>query len=351
MSAAARAAEALSAFLQGADGYTRVRHLVRNRAIPRMREGSLGVYLGQCFGTTPEDLAEEMVQEYLRYLLEDFLPNLASRPDQVTAILNGEVDKVLRHILERFLWQLRDKARRKDINPRAYLHRRAREVLGLDREFTLVQEGRDRVSYSMAAPDPPVRDPAAFSGLDYGRWPAPPDPGTRDGIFTAAYLSGAARFFHDQVVRHLGRPMAIPIRELVRYLAAHHAWLDRLQPCQLATDLPLAAETGDPEEQVNRIISLPSIAVIAAQFAMGMDADARKILSWSLEDSPPSYREMAERLGLPDHNHPYRIWKRTEEALREFVANWPGPPLKELPEDVSLMFIEELRRICKNSVS
>ncbi len=350
MSAATRAAEALIARLGEEDGYAHVQRLVQSRAIPQIRGSALAVYLGHRFGPAPDGLAEELVQEYLRYLLEEFLPRLGEHPDLVTAILEGQPNKVLRRALDLFLWKLRDAARKKDNNPRAYLYRRVQGVLREDSRFRLTDDGWHYLPADVDGE--PIRDPAAFSGLEYGSWPAPPDLGTtRDTLFTAAYLAKAARVFHRLAADRLGPGVTVPVKELARYLAAHVGWLDRLQPLQLTDDLPLAAEIDTMEEQVGRTMAMPSIAVLAVQFAMGMDETARRIFYWRLGDPPLPFREIAERLGLPDHNRTYRIYSQTEKAMRKFVSHWSGPPLAELPDDVGLAFIEELRKICKRSVS
>ncbi|MFP7756023.1 hypothetical protein ACLG6S_15480 [Thermodesulfobacteriota bacterium B35] len=349
MSAATRAAEALIARLGEKDGYTHVQRLVRSRAIQQIRGSALAVYLGHRFGPAPDGLAEELAHEFVRYLLEKFLPRLGEHPDLVTAMLNGQSNKVLGRALDHFLLQLRDTARRKASNPRAYLYRCARQVLRQDSGFILTDDGRNYLPADVHGE--PIQDPAAFAGLEYGRWSVPPDPGNMDALFSAAYLVTAARFFHRLSSGRLGATVMVPVRELVRYLAAHHAWLDRLQPLQLTDDLPLAAAVSDVEEQVSRTLARPAIAALAVQFAMGMDETARRVFFWRLGDPPLPFREIAERLGLPDHNRTYRIYSQTEKALRNFVSHWSGPPLDELPDDVGLTFIEELRKICKKSLS
>ncbi|MBW2328575.1 MAG: hypothetical protein JRF04_02985 [Deltaproteobacteria bacterium] len=81
-----------------------------------------------------------------------------------------------------------------------------------------------------------------------------------------------------------------------------------------------------------------------------MDDHARKILFWTLEDPPLSFKEIGRLLDYADHNRPYRIQQKTIAAMQQFCSNWPGPPLHELPDEVGIAFIEEVRKKCKKSV-
>jgi len=351
MTPAEQAVKALTGWLEQESGLSHVRKLVRRYGGERIRQGAVGVYLAHQFGSAPEGLMDDMVQEFMQYLFQVFLPQLSSRPDQVSAILNGQARYTLKFAWEQFFWRLQDRARKKDINPRAYLHRRVREVLRQDRRFVLHRDELNNLSFSSAAETKEVRyDHGPFAQFEYGRWAAPPEPGSRDGVFTAKYLAAAALFYLQGAAVHLPEATPIPVRELVRYLAAHHGWLDRLQPESLVDDLIATAGTEAMEDKVGLIAASESISVVAAQFATGMDEMARRIFFWTLDDPPVSFQKIAERLDLPNHNHPYRIHRKTIVDLKYFTSNWPGSPLHELPEEVGLVFIEELRNICKKSV-
>jgi len=269
-------------------------------------------------------------------------------------ILSDQASKVLRFALQQFSWRLQDAARKKDVNPRAYLYRRIREVLDHDKNFVIHKNSQNILAYSPATCAEKLReDPTIFLTLNYAvLLPVPPalDKG-RDSLFTAEYLCGAALFFQQETARQLNGTYAVPMRELVRYLAMHYPWINRIQPDSLidAHDLPGSSKMA--EEQFDQITALKSITPLAAQFAISMDDQSRKIFLWILDDPPVPLNEIAHRLDLSDHNRVYRLHQKTIAALRKFASSWPGPPLEELPEDVGLAFIEAIRDICEKSVS
>lgn len=352
MKPAQEAVRALKSWLETEAGFGYVQQLAGCYARDSLREGSLATYLGNRFSSDPVELRDEIAQEFLEFLLQSFLPQLSSRPDQAGMILNGRVSKVLSFALKQFSWRLKDLARQKDINPRAYLYRRIREILDHDKDFVVHKDAYNNLAYSPAACTDELReDPAIFSTLDYACRPVPPalDKG-RDSLFTAKYLSTAALAFWQETARQPAGSYTIPVRELVRYLAVHYPWINRTQPDSLSNALDLPGDMKMAEEQFDRIAALGSISVLAAQFAMGMDEQSSKILFWTLDDPPVSFKEIARRLALPDHNRPYRIHQKTIAAMKKFTGTWPGPPLDELPEDVGLAFIEAVQEICKKSV-
>ena len=351
MTPAQEAARALKSWLETDVGFNYIKQLTARYTRNYLQDGSLTMYLGNRFSHDPEELREEIAQEFLEFLLRSFLPQLGHRPDQAAMILGDQVSKVLRFALQQFSWRLKDLARQKAINPRAYLYRRIREVLDHDKGFVVHKDSHNILAYSIVAcTDEPRKDPAIFSTLDYGCQLVPPllDKG-RDSLFTAQYLSTAALFFQQETARQLKGNYAIPIRELVRYLAVHYPWINRTRPDSLSDAHDPPGKMPMMEEQFDQIAVLGSISALAAQFAMGMDEQACKIFLWTLDDPPVSFKEIARRLDLPDHNRPYRIHQKTIAAMKSFTSSWPGPPLEELAEDVGLAFIEAVLKICKKS--
>ena len=116
------------------------------------------------------------------------------------------------------------------------------------------------------------------------------------------------------------------------------AWVERL-----------VDERGNPEEHLQRINSLESIAPLAAQLAATWSDEQRQVFTLHFADPPLKLREIAERLGFADHNRAYSLLQKAETSLRLFVTNWPGLPLSELPLEVAESFIEEMKRICKKN--
>lgn len=352
MNAAENATAALQEWLQTAHGYQYILHLAdRLKRESRWRAG-LSICFSQRFSCDPDDLRDEIAQEFIAFLLQMFLPQLNNRPDQVNAVLTGQVRKVLGFALRQFSWRLQDDARRKDVSPRTYLYRRLREELQRDDRFVVQKDGQNRIFCSLASWDRPASiKQVDFSQVEYTRWPAPPAPASRKALFTAKYLTEAACFFLEETILQNMVTGPVPVREMVRYLAAHFSWLTDPGREDLPGDDNLSAPTQSSEEQFTRIAALESISSLAVQFALSLDENARKILYWTLEDPPLTFEKIGGLLGFPDHNRPYRIHRKTIAAMRQFCSNWPGPPLYELPDDVGIAFIEAVRKKCKESIS
>ncbi len=350
MNPADRSAAALREWLATESGYAHVRYLADMLRRDSQQQEAFSIYLSQRFSCSPVELGNELAQEFLAFLLETFLPQLRERPDQVNMVLTGQVQKVLRFALRQFSWRLQDGARKKDVNPRAYLHRRIREVLGRDERFIVHKDGRNRVSCSLTShAGSTTATQQNYSLLEYRDWPGPPRPKNRDELFTAKYIAAAAQIFLEECRLQLAVNSPVPVRELVRYLSAHFASLalPQQEPLPDADSIPAATEQA--EEHFTRMAALHSITAVADQFTQSMDDQARKILYWTLEDPPRSFKEIGRLLGLADHNRPYRIHRQTIAAMQQFCANWPGPPLSELPDAVGIAFIEEVRKKCKIS--
>jgi hypothetical protein len=345
-------AAALKEWLETAAGYEYILHLADWLVRDSQQQRTLSSHLSRRFSCSANDLRDEIAQEFLVFFLDTFLPQLKKRPDQVNAVLTGRVRMVLRFALQQFSWRLQDGARLKEANPRAYLHRRLREVLRQDDRFIVQRDAQSRVSCSLASHTGTTSEHSPdFYSFEYGLWPCPPEPASRDGLFTAKYLSETAQLFLQEMLQLSGENIPVPIRELVRYLSAHFSWLASPQLEPLPEDNALPASTEEAEQHFTRNAALESITALALQFVRTMDDQARKILFWTLEDPPYSFKKIAGFLGYSDHNGPYRIHRNTIAAMQQFCANWPGPPLAELPEEVGITFIEKIRQECKKSVS
>jgi hypothetical protein len=151
MNAADSSAAALKEWLETESGYAYVLHLADRLKWDSQSHRAFSTHLAQRFSCSPEDLRDEIAQEFLAFLLQSFLPQLKNRPEQVNAVLTGQVRKVLIFALQQFSWRLQDSARQKEVNPLAYLHRRIREVLRQDNRFVIHKDGQNRVACSLAS--------------------------------------------------------------------------------------------------------------------------------------------------------------------------------------------------------
>jgi hypothetical protein len=293
--------------------------------------------------------------------LDSYLIESRINLELIALIRSSQFRRILELAWGRFHWQRSDHARRKQHNPRGYLYRRLRELLQRNPyRFVVFNTSKKFPCYIPAdessgrQPQPPLFRTQGDS-VGYGHWSPPPpaiDLPPEKYLFKDTWLLDAADFFWQQAMKQAG-PVMIPIRELSRYLADHHPWLNaplRREGTDSDGVDELADERETPEQHLQRINGLQSVAPLAAQLAATWPMDQQRVFVLRLLDPPATYEEIAARLGLADHNRAYALYRKAVQSLQRFTNDWPGLPLAELPEEVAHAFIEEMKRLCKNSL-
>ena len=356
MTGAQQAAAALRGWLDRSEGYDYLLRFVGSMA---RSAATRPAYAPESLSVAEQaDARQDLCHDFLVFLLDHCLADLHRHPEQAQLLLAGQYRRVLELAWGRFSWRQQDRERSRDLNPRGYLYRRLREILRQDKRFALVTTARKYPCYhpahvvleghetcfdtAEAARSAPWTVPQARLGQTPERY-----------LFAADWLAETALLFWKEVRQRLGRPVAIPIRDLVSYLADHHPWLNR--PLRQEGDVSEMAErldSGDenPEERCQRIAALRAIVPLAAQLAATWTSEQRQVLALRLDAPPLSFREIGERLGFADHNRAYALYQRSVASLQRFTDQWPGPSLAELPEEVAETFVEEMKRICKNNL-
>jgi len=308
-----------------------------------------------------EDSQEDLCHEFLLYILDSFLVTAGRAPELINIIRSAQFRRVLELAWGRFTWQRRERERCKYYNPRGYLYRRLREILKHNNQRFVVTSNPQNFSFYC-----PVGNTAEhlkpFSHLEvaysggYAQW-SPPSPAIglspEKYLFKDKWLLDVAEYFWQQALDRTDQPTMMPIRELCRYLADHHPWLNKPMRQDGADSdgiEELADERENPEEYLQWMDDLQSVAPLAAQLVATWPVNRQQVFALRLADPPVKYEEIAERLGLTDHNKAYALYRNAEQSLRRFTGNWPGLPLAELPEKVAQAFIEEIIRLCKNNL-
>ncbi|WP_457573895.1 hypothetical protein [Desulfolithobacter sp.] len=350
MTQADRAREHLKQWLASKEGYTYLHHFVRKNADALSFSSILSsVYHQQSRPKDQSGYQREISHDFLIFTLETMLPELHRHPTLVHGVLTGQIRFVLEFIWTRFCWRLKDRARSKSADLRAHLYRRARETMTKSPQIATFRPTKQKflycpAEYTTEAAQLPVSTPAD----SYSDWPAPPGPATDERpekyLFSTDFLTQAGLFFWQEAAQRLQTRPLVPVRELVRYLATHHPWVNL--PRQIDTppqEDRTPANLEQPEDHVDRLNTLQSITVMAARFIETLNREQCVVLAGTMEDPPRTYREIADQLGLPDHNRPYRIQQKNIRLLKKFCSCWPGPPLAELPEEIGLAFLEEVK--------
>jgi hypothetical protein len=305
---------------------------------------------------SPEDLR----QGFLLFLVDRFVTPEKLSPDLMLLINTAQFRRILELAWGRFIWDLRERARNKKRNPRGYLYRRLREMLQRSQNrFAVIRFRRKYLYYYPKSSVPnhlwPDIKPQEDAPTDDVQLPPPPpicgQPADKY-VFSAKWLLDTADFYWHQAMQGKPQPLALSIRSLSRYISDHHLWLNTPR-CQEETDTENIADLTERKETMEecllRLDGLRSVAPLAAQLVATWSIQQRQVFMWRLSDPPVTYEVIAKRLGIADHNKAYALFQKTVQSLRRFTGDWPGLPLSELPEEVAISFIEEMKRLCKNS--
>ncbi|WP_456386759.1 hypothetical protein [Desulfolithobacter sp.] len=349
-----KAAAALEQWLASPGGYRELQQTVLRLTRLSPPTGMDHVLPRPEANSSEQDVKEDLAQDFALFLVQDFIPLLDGNLDLAHGILTGRTGPVLRYAWNRFCWRRQDRSRTKKNDTRSYLHRKCRDAIGKDKRFSVRKHKKNFLLYCPAgkAANAAETDCAARDG--YGDWPAPPAGKGRpkDYLFKEAFLADSALFFWEEAVQRLGTVFFLPVRELTRYLAHHHRWVNLPQrDTKPAEEHSLSADITGMEEHLDRRLALESIDTLAADFISGLSTMSCQIFLWSLEEPPVTYSKMASRLGLPDHNHTYRLHRKVLKAMKKFCSSWPGPPLHDLPEEVGLFFIEAAQKEAKKRLA
>lgn len=306
---------------------------------------------------SPEDLR----QEFLLFLVDRFVTPEKFGPDLMILANTAQFRRILELAWRRFIWHLRERARNKERNPRGYLYRRLREILQRSQNRFVVIRLHQNYPYYYPKSSVPKHlcsciKPLVEVSADIAHLPSPP-PSTcgqpaEKYVFSEQWLLDTADFYWHEAMQGKTPPLSLSISSLSRYISNHHPWLNtpkRYEGTGTENIEDLAEERETMEERLQRLDGLQSVAPLAAQLIATWSIQQRQVFMWRLTNPPVTYEVIAERLGLADHNKAYALSQKTVQTLRRFTGNWPGLPLSQLPEEVAISFIEEIKRLCKNS--
>ncbi|MDY0389775.1 hypothetical protein [Desulfobulbus oligotrophicus] len=305
---------------------------------------------------------EDLHQEFLLFILDTFLTPAKLTAETVPLLRTAQYPRIIQLAWNKFLWQCRETARSKRHNPRGYLYRRLRET---------IQQAKKRFTVSRSQQGYPLYIPAGHAVQQahpfclpdneqingYGLWPAPPPAEGKipeKYLFERDWLLDTADFFWLLVVQRTAGPLTVPIRELSRYIADHHPWLNIPQRYEKeGSDITqhLRAQERSPEKQLLYNSALHSVAQLAKQLVATWPIEQQQVFALRFADPPVTGKAITRNLGFTSQSRAYGLEQKAKESITQFTRSWPGIPLSELPEEVAVIFIEEIKRLCKKSLS
>lgn len=249
-----------------------------------------------------------------------------------------------------FLNHLRSQARRKQTSLHHYLYRRVREAVSQPPGF-YHRAGHWGTLYSLEPEGESVHSLLGLVDTDYAAWPSPLAllPEKELLRFRLEDLSALARYFWREAVERAGRPLYLPCRELVAYLAAHYQGLKE-GPGRAKIDATAGSDDEAAEAGQTATAERSGLAVLAAQL-LPRWAQPRRMVFWlALDPGTLTLEQIAQRSGLAGASHAKYHLDRACEDIANFCEGWPGavPP----PTDRGFWgeFLLCVAAACKNSL-
>lgn len=363
----------LRQWLETASGYDFVQRFIRCKISPgnpASHHTFLATYLHLDESSSPETFLEEIAHDFLLFLLTFATTKLSGQPVLLTQLYAGKYRYFLDLLWQRYLWNIKDKSRVKKDNPRGYLYRRFREIVGTEPGFSTCVNTAGHLFYCLggnkenetAEPvkSQPVNILLEETYRDYPMVTVPLHPDAQgDFRLTGQWLTTTATFFYSLVKKRYPQQQYVAVSELIRYLAVVMPWLNNLSRAETdhnadqqslnqninSSDNPidrLAAPGGDDDTRIDRLRQVRTICPLAGQIVSCWDRVQCCVFAWRLEEPPLTLKSIAEKLSLHNHNEAYGLFKKTQKSLKTFCGNWPGPPLHDLEPGVAEVFVNKV---------
>ncbi len=338
------------------DGYTFLLTIASSLLKEVERNGALAAvwpypYLSPLSIDTKTAVIEEVAHDFYLFLIESFVPQLPKHPEHIYLAESGNFRKLFQYARNKFLWQWKERARSKELNPCGYLYRRLRETLSCDQQFETKSLENSAFLYRLRTDGQQGEFiPDTFQGEEFSSWPILPINSSdipEKEVFKTRYLKKAALFFWNEAVKREA-VQAIAVRDLNKYIISQHSWL--LNPVTIAKPSDITFEEN-PESRLDTIVNVTSMAILAEQLVSTWSSQHCEVFLLRLEEPPVKLKVIAETFGWRDHNKVHRLFVFCKESLISFSSNWPGPPLSELPEVCGELFLEQVKKNAKNRIA
>ncbi len=322
--------------------------------------------------------AEELAQEIIVFILDSCLADIQSRPEEMNFLMQGQFQVFISHSVTRYCNYIKDRARGRDRDPVRYLYRRYRQILSAQPGFKTgslpaggmwyakIQGGHGGHERDGSVPGHHTWQQVPDS---YQQWDFPEDIFSHDRsverqLFTGKVLLKIADFFWE-LGQEYGMEQRVPIWELVNYTTVRFPWLTRYTAVSVndnsgsdimdeqAWEQTVPARSDDlfsnPDELAALALSVKSIMAFAHDFVSKCSHEECTV--FLLKARGVKLRVIAERLGLRDTNRVYTLFRSFSRKLSSFMTSWPGPGFDELPEEAKAIFMDGLKRCCKNRLA
>jgi hypothetical protein len=346
---------AVFAFLGSEEGLTNIKKIVGRKMSRIESGGNSATYFCQILSN---DRVEDVAADFIEYLLNKTAAD--TKDDLHAEIENGGFRKYINREWQCYLNSLKNRNRTKDGTLSSYLYKRFSDHLRGSGDYEVINNNNRLFMVQKDAAEKEIELKEELLQIDYKSWPFLPEnlakvAKTNEFRLDKKWLGETVAFYWKVLQEKHANCRCAPIAELVRYLLTCAPWL---QPAFISLHLPVSSDGSDEvgtalENYLGEIQDYDDIFEtrrmkskvdnLVRQFMAGRDRIQSCILFWRRETPPVSYKDIAERLGLDNHNRVKTIEDRVIRDLKRFVDEiWPGPSADELPESVSSDFILQL---------
>lgn len=266
-------------------------------------------------------------------------------------------NRLVQFLASRYVGHLLDLSRTQSVNPSKALYRRLRQCLhGHEAVQYCLMGGHSYYACAQKDEQEALKDSASWDPSEsYNLWPAPPP--SFSGSFHSLRRDEAisvACFFWREVVRRLGKPCWVSVRELTRYLLTHVSVPPQEREV-LFSELS-ADEEEDPIQDRHLAVDADQERTLVHQ---DLPRLAQKLLAdWEEHERAVFYarhaleQKLADIAELSGHRGPSGakyLLEQLNRRVHDFCLTWPG--LSSFDEDEELVreFLEEVLKICKSA--
>ncbi len=304
---------------------------------------------------SPQERKEIFVREFWAFLFQKYPETLSQKQhfQFESLILKGNIRKVLNTALQAYIQTKKAEARKEDWG---YVYRRVRETLKEEKNIHYQHDKKGWPYYSLDSKGDLMNNIEVLHSEPYSVWESPLNiiSEMEFSRFKRKYFLELSIFFWKQAVSKLGKSYFFPVREVVRFLAAHYQTIASTTLVSLEDlcheDDEEGGESKVPSRrQFESNILESTLGPLAETLIESWPYERKVCFALKYENPDISFREMADLLGMKRHSNAQYHYETAISRLKDFCSEWPGTTLPDIERDLFLEFINKVAQLCKKS--
>jgi len=258
-------------------------------------------------------------------------------------------------IAQEFLTELKEKARTYARDPGRALYRRLRRIL--QEEAEVAYRATSRGAFFSFEPEAAPWEAAGLSGVaGYGEWESPLRLVSLQELDRRPSLLALSRLFWEEACRQQGKRCYLPVRELVRFIAAHYPGFSPVAVVSLeeggagtAPDDRVMAEHDGGQEGERSWVRL-QLNELARQLAATWSQKQRTVFLL-IQGRELTLAQAAAEMGYRSAAGADYVYHSALDGLRDFCLLWPGLSPPDLDERLFEAFVGHIVEACETAAA